>query len=95
MLEKSQSTLREGGGLRPETIQQLEKVAEANSEVKGKKTEEEDDDDFDYSQLGLATKDIIANKARRDAIEKKIKEEMNFEDLIVHSGRRPVTRTSS
>jgi hypothetical protein len=76
---------REGGGLRPETMEQLEKVAEANAEGEEKPDKEsEDDDDFDYSQLGLATKDIIANKARREAIEAKIKEEMNFEDLIVH-----------
>lgn len=76
---------REGGGLRQETVDQLQKVAEANSDKKeDEKVEEEEDDDFDYSQLGLATKDILANKERREAIEKKITQEMNFEDLIIH-----------
>ena len=78
---------RDEGGLRPETMKQLEEVAAANSE-EGKKAAEEkkksDDDDFDYAQLGLATKDIISNKERREAIEAKIKDELNFEDLIVH-----------
>ena len=76
-----------GAGLNPETIRQLEAVAEANAnEAKEviKEVEKEVKDDYDYGELGRVTKDILANKERREAIEAHIEDELNYEDLIIN-----------
>lgn len=91
-----------GGGLSQETVAGLEAVAEANQAEEDEESEELDDEEY-FSELGEATKDIIQNKQRRKAIEEKIVDELNFEDLILHQelrqevpilkGFRPTYRT--
>jgi len=77
-----------GAGLRPETLEQLEQVAEANAKEEETpevdKTSEDTDDGYDYNELGRVTKDILSNKERRLAIEAHIKDELNYEDLIIN-----------
>jgi hypothetical protein len=75
---------RPEGGLRPETKKQLEEMAAAAS----KKEDEGDDDEEYFSKLSEATKDILNNKERRQAIEDKIRDELDFENLILNQELR-------
>lgn len=81
--------IRPEGGLSPQTLEQLNAVAEANKEEpKEEKKEEADFDEFDFEEFGRASKDILSNKERREAIEAKITEEMDFEGLIINQELR-------
>lgn len=70
---------RAEGGLRAETTAALQAVAQANTDEKAPLTKE--DEDY-ISKLGEETKDIISNKERREFIEGRIEDELNFEDLL-------------
>jgi hypothetical protein len=83
--------VRPEGGLSPQTLEQLNAVAEANKESPEEDKEEDKDDDFDdfdFEEFGRASKDILYNKARREAIEAKITDEMDFEGLIINQELR-------
>jgi hypothetical protein len=80
---------RPEGGLSKETLGQLEGMAQAKKKEEGKEEEQkEEDDDFDFSELGRVTQDILSNKKRREAIEAKITDELNYEDLIIQQELR-------
>jgi hypothetical protein len=70
---------RQDRALRPETVEQVQAVVEANKdETVGIPAEDEEY----FTALGSQTKDIFRNKERRKAIEAKIEDELNFEDLL-------------
>lgn len=84
--------IRPEGGLSPDTLAGLEAVAEANEaevEVEDKKVDTDKDfDGFDFEELGSTSRDMLNNKERRDAIEVKITDELDFEGLIIHQELR-------
>jgi len=83
--------VRPEGGLSPQTVEQLNAVAEANKDEEKKSEEDpdkEDLDDFDFEEFGRASREILNNKERREAIEAKIKDELDFEGLIVNQELR-------
>lgn len=69
---------RQERALRPETIEQVQAVAEANKDDGPLKKEDEEY----FTAIGSQTKDILRNKERQAAIEAKIEDELNFEDLL-------------
>ena len=82
----------EGAGLRPETVQQLEAVAKANSTEAEKKKLDADvkdihedlasmDDAFETNEFGDRVKSILNNKRRKDAIESRC-DPLLIDDLI-------------
>ena len=84
----------EGSGLRPETVQQLEAVAQANApaEEEAKKVAEdlEDlEDQFDTDEFGNKVRSLLNNKDRREAIEKRC-DPMAIDDLITRGEVRQV-----
>lgn len=79
---------RPEGGLRPETKQQLEEMAEASAKEEEEKRRKEEEDEEFFASLGEATNDILNNKERRLAIEEKITDELSFDDLMDHQELR-------
>ena len=87
---------RPEGGLRQETLDQINAVAEAQDTPEappeeGKEEEKpaEKDlyDEFDYGALGSAARNLLTDKERREVIEARC-EEMDFEDLILNQELR-------
>lgn len=94
---------RPEGGLRPETLAQIEAVTAANTETaEGGSADEDKEDDkvededkpkvdeyseFDYGALGSTTRNLLNEKERREAIEGRC-EAMDFEDLILNQELR-------
>lgn len=92
----------EGSGLRPETLQQLEAVAQANRpdapvskkeaadlEETVKEMTEDYNESFDYDNFGRRVRSMLNNKERREAIEKRCGA-MAIEDLITQGEVRQV-----
>lgn len=85
--------IRPEGGLSPDTLAGLAAVGEAN-EVKASTEEDKkvdtdkDFDDFDFEEFGAASRDMLSNKKRREAIEAKITDELDFEGLIINQELR-------
>lgn len=81
---------RAEGGLRPETVAQLQGFAAAQEAVQPTADETliKDVDavsaEMDFSDLGNRTRNMLSNKPRREAIERRISEVISLEDLIVH-----------
>lgn len=77
---------RTEGGLRAETKNALAAVAQANDpnapEAKKESTELSKEDEDYLTRLSDATNDILRNKERRQFIESRIEDELNFEDLL-------------
>lgn len=69
---------RTEGGLRPETQDALKAVADANSD---KNALEKDDEEY-LHKLSEETTNILHNKERREYIESKIEDDLNFDDLL-------------
>lgn len=84
--------IRPDGGLSPDTLAGLEAVAEANepeADTEDKKVDTDAAfDEFDFEELGSASRDMLNNKERRAAIEAKITDELDFEGLIIHQELR-------
>lgn len=87
--------IRPEGGLSKETVEGLAAMTAANAEPdkpeegkpeKGK--EEIDFDEFDFEEFGRASRDMLNNKERRNAIEAKITDELDFEGLIINQELR-------
>lgn len=93
---------RAEGGLRTETQDALKAVAQANTEEDKPLSKE---DESYLTKLGEETKDILRNKERKAFIEKRISDELNFEDLLyqqelrqnvpIRKGFTPTFRTPS
>lgn len=96
--------IRPEGGLRQETVEQLNALAQANSseaeaalsekdeaeklhEELGPKPGESDYEDYDYSQLGQISRNLLSNGKRKEAIEARCAD-MDFEDLILNQELR-------
>jgi hypothetical protein len=76
---------RPEGGLRNNTIEQIAAVAEANKAEEKKDDEPISKEDEEYfTRLSAQTDDILRNKERRELIEKRVTDELNFEDLLFH-----------
>jgi len=76
---------RTEGGLRAETQEALKAVAQANdpsAKTPNGETELAKEDADYLTKLSNATDDILRNKERRDYIESRIEDELNFEDLL-------------
>ncbi len=77
----------EGSGLRPETVQQLEAVAQANKKAVEPATNEDDfldeldQDGWETDEFGNRVRSLLNNKKRKDEIEKRL-EPLRLEDLI-------------
>lgn len=84
---------RPEGGLRQETLDQINAVASAQDAPavppeEGKEKEEKDPyDEFDYGALGSASRNLLTDKERRQVIESRC-EDMDFEDLILNQELR-------
>lgn len=84
-----------GSGLRPETLEQLKGVAEANNPVKAEEVDkivdEIDDIDAQYetNEYGNRVRSLISNKERREAIEKRCTP-MDVDDLLLTGEVRQV-----
>lgn len=81
----------EGSGLRPETIEQLKGAAqvagverEPATPSEAQTTKEDADDGFDFGEFGQQIRSLINNKQRREAIEARITDKLDLEDLLVH-----------
>jgi hypothetical protein len=88
---------RPEGGLRQETLDGLAAVAEANrtapppevtEEVLDKEVSKIEDDEFDYGEFGRRVRSLLLNKERRLAIEKRIVDLLDIEQLLVHQELR-------
>lgn len=80
-----QNPPRPEGGLRPETVAQLNDLAQAQDPVATLPASEKSlIDEFDLENFGIKTKSLLNNKARRNAIEARITDTINVEDLFIH-----------
>ncbi len=70
---------RQERSLRPETVEQVQAVAEAN---KKEDTALSKEDESFFTALSNQTNDILRNKERKAHIEARIEDELNFEDLL-------------
>jgi hypothetical protein len=86
--------IRPEGGLSQATVDGLAAMTAANAEPE--KAEEKkavgkeavDFDEFDFEEFGRASRDMLNNKDRRNAIEAKITDELDFEGLIINQELR-------
>ncbi len=85
---------RAEGGLRPETVRQLDDLGKV---VEGRVDEAAEDrvarevsqeDAIDFGELGQKMRNLLNNKQRREAIEKRIIDVIDIEDLILHQELR-------
>lgn len=92
--------VRPEGGLRPETVDQLNAIAQANTQDELKdeaqalheahgepQPGDPDFEDYDFGAVGQAARNLLSNKERREVIEARC-DEMDFEDLILNQELR-------
>lgn len=84
----------EGAGIRPETLQQVQVVLDANTAAAKEKAKidedlkraqeeiDEIDESYETDELGNKVRNLLANRARRESIEKRC-DTMSIEDLIL------------